>query len=223
MVAGILLNPNLGISESVLDKPNPVKYALRQVERASHAVADGWPTTTKSGKPTKSYENAIVALSRLELVLEHDRFHNRKRVGGRQIQDYAGDLTDDGAAVVRKCIVDQFGFDPGKQNLLDAIQTLCVENGYHPILDYLRGLDWDQLPRLDTWLTDYLGAEDTPYVTHHSARHSFVSALQAHGVEVGLVAKLAGHANPAVTLGHYTQAVRGGAEAVALLDAAYGG
>lgn len=61
------------------------------------------------------------------------------------------------------------------------------------------------------------------YVTHHSARHSFVSALQANGVEVGLVAKLAGHANPAVTLAHYTQAVRGGAEAVALLDAAYGG
>lgn len=59
------------------------------------------------------------------------------------------------------------------------------------------------------------------YVTHHSARHSFVSTLQAQGVEVGLVAKLAGHANPAVTLGHYTQAVRGGAEALAVLDAAY--
>ena len=56
-----------------------------------------------------------------------------------------------------------------------------------------------------------------------SARHSFVSTLQAQGVEVGLVAKLAGHANPAVTLGHYTQAVRGGAGALALLDAAYGG
>jgi integrase len=59
------------------------------------------------------------------------------------------------------------------------------------------------------------------YVTHHSARHSFVSTLQAQGVEVGLVAKLAGHANPAVTLGHYTQAVRGGADALAVLDRAY--
>lgn len=65
------------------------------------------------------------------------------------------------------------------------------------------------------------GASGMRYVTHHSARHSFVSNLQAQGVEVGLVAKLAGHANPAVTLGHYTQAVRGGADAVALLDASY--
>ena len=68
-----------------------------------------------------------------------------------------------------------------------------------------------------------LKAAGIRYVTHHSARHSFVSVLQAQGVEVGLVSKLAGHANPAVTLGHYTQAVRGGAEAVAMLDRAYQG
>lgn len=61
-----------------------------------------------------------------------------------------------------------------------------------------------------------------PYVTPHAARHSFISILQAHGVEVGLVAKLAGHANATVTLGHYTQAVRGGEDAIARLDLAYG-
>ena len=60
-----------------------------------------------------------------------------------------------------------------------------------------------------------------PYVSLHSARHSFISTLQAQGVEVGLVAKLAGHANPAVTLGHYTQAVRGGSEALEALQHAY--
>lgn len=63
---------------------------------------------------------------------------------------------------------------------------------------------------------------ELPYVTLHSARHSFISTMQAQGVEVGLVAKLAGHANPNVTLGHYTQAVRGGEDAVAALARAYG-
>jgi len=60
-----------------------------------------------------------------------------------------------------------------------------------------------------------------PYVTPHSARHTYISTLQAQGVEVGLVAKMAGHANPTVTLGIYTQAVRGGADAVQKLDEAY--
>lgn len=60
-----------------------------------------------------------------------------------------------------------------------------------------------------------------PYVTPHSARHSFISTLQAQGIEVGLVAQIAGHANPTVTLGHYTQAVRDGSAAIAALDNAY--
>ena len=61
-----------------------------------------------------------------------------------------------------------------------------------------------------------------PYVAPHSARHAFISTLQAKGVEVGLVAKLAGHANAAITLTHYTQAVRGGQEAIKALERAYG-
>lgn len=67
------------------------------------------------------------------------------------------------------------------------------------------------------------GLEDAgvPYVTPHSARHAFISYIQAQGVEVGLVAKIVGHANPSVTLTHYTQGVSGGAEAVAKLDDAY--
>lgn len=60
-----------------------------------------------------------------------------------------------------------------------------------------------------------------PYVTPHSARHSFISTLQAQGIEVGLVAQIAGHANPTVTLGHYTQAVRDGGAAIEALDRAY--
>jgi integrase len=60
-----------------------------------------------------------------------------------------------------------------------------------------------------------------PIVTPHSARHCFISTLQAEGIEVGLVAKLAGHASAVVTLGHYTQAVRGAESAVAALERAF--
>jgi len=62
-----------------------------------------------------------------------------------------------------------------------------------------------------------------PPVTPHSARHSFISTLQAQGVEVGLVAKLAGHKSAVVTLSHYTHAMRGGEDAVKALDQAYAG
>ena len=38
------------------------------------------------------------------------------------------------------------------------------ERLYHPVKEYLSALSWDGVPRLDTLLIDYLGAEDTPYV-----------------------------------------------------------
>ena len=54
---------------------------------------------------------------------------------------------------------------------------------------------------------------------HPSQRSaSLHSTRQAQGIELGLVAKLAGHANANVALGHYTQAVRGGENAVAALE-----
>ncbi|NIK47845.1 tyrosine-type recombinase/integrase [Variibacter gotjawalensis] len=70
------------------------------------------------------------------------------------------------------------------------------------------------------WLP-FLRDCDLPAVTPHSARHSFISTLQIKGVEIGLVAKLAGHADANVTLSYYTQAVRGAETAMSALEEAY--
>ena len=67
----------------------------------------------------------------------------------------------------------------------------------------------------------FLKRQGLPAVTPHLARHSYISTLQAQGVEVGLVAKLAGHKNAVVTLSHYTHTMRGGESAVEMLDRAY--
>lgn len=46
----------------------------------------------------------------------------------------------------------------------DALLAVVAgERLYHPIKDYFAGLVWDGIPRLDTLLIDYCGAEDTPY------------------------------------------------------------
>lgn len=39
--------------------------------------------------------------------------------------------------------------------------ALAHEQNYHPVIDYLDGLTWDGKPRIDSWLADYCGAEDT--------------------------------------------------------------
>jgi predicted P-loop ATPase len=46
----------------------------------------------------------------------------------------------------------------------DAIESYARDHAYHPVRDYLEGLQWDGTPRLDQWLTTYLGADQTAYV-----------------------------------------------------------
>lgn len=43
----------------------------------------------------------------------------------------------------------------------DSIQEILNNNEYHPIIDYFNNIVWDGIPRLETFLIDYYGAEDT--------------------------------------------------------------
>jgi integrase len=60
-----------------------------------------------------------------------------------------------------------------------------------------------------------------PPVSIHSARASFISMLQASGVDVATAAKLAGHKTRNVTLQYYTHSLHDGRKAVNALEAVY--
>jgi predicted P-loop ATPase len=46
-----------------------------------------------------------------------------------------------------------------------AVEFVASESRFHPVLEYLDGLTWDKTPRLDDWLTDYLGVVPSDYVS----------------------------------------------------------
>jgi predicted P-loop ATPase len=49
------------------------------------------------------------------------------------------------------------------ENVRLAVESFARDHAYHPVLDYLESLRWDRTARLDTWLTDCLGVEQTAY------------------------------------------------------------
>src|SRR5262245_9144833 len=52
----------------------------------------------------------------------------------------------------------------GGDTVRDAMREYARhQRAFHPVRDYLDGLTWDKQPRLDAWLTIYLGADDNRY------------------------------------------------------------
>lgn len=52
----------------------------------------------------------------------------------------------------------------GAETVWSAISLVAKSRARHPVRQYLRSLTWDGVPRIDRWLTEYCGAEDTLFV-----------------------------------------------------------
>ena len=63
-----------------------------------------------------------------------------------------------------------------KDKIFDAVNVVAGENAFHPVREYLDSCTWDGVPRVETLLIDYLGAEDNAY-TRAVTRKTLVAAV----------------------------------------------
>lgn len=137
-----------------------------------------FPDRTEEGKTRATMLNTKVAIGGLTVDCRYDLFHNRMLVGGEVISKWSSsELSDHVVSMLRDMIRYRFGFDPGKQNTQDAAEILCLNRMFDPILDYLGALQWDGRPRLDQWMTAYLGAPDTE-LNRAVSRLSLIAAVR---------------------------------------------
>ena len=105
-------------------------------------------------------QNTRTALSRLGVIVRLNEFSAESEVTG--LDGYGPELTDAGAIRLHFLIGETFGFLP-TQNIFERVLIDIADQAkYHPVRDYLDFLVWDGVPRVDTWLTQYGGANDTP-------------------------------------------------------------
>ena len=64
----------------------------------------------------------------------------------------------------------------GREKLDNALMLVSAQNRINDVKRYLQSVRWDGIKRLDTLLSDYLGAEDTPY-TRAVIRKSLCAAV----------------------------------------------
>lgn len=74
-----------------------------------------------------------------------------------------GDLwTDADNSELRAYMETAWGLS-SRDRIQDALDIVRTRNAFHPVREYLTGLRWDGVERVDTLLIRYLGAEDSEY------------------------------------------------------------
>lgn len=98
-------------------------------------------------------ENIIVALESMDIQFKYDEFRDRKIVSGGAVVD---DFMLNGLWLD---IEKKWKFRANKDYFWSVCDWLAHENTFHPVQDFLNGVKWDGVKRLEGWLMKYGGAE----------------------------------------------------------------
>jgi predicted P-loop ATPase len=153
--------------------PYEVLSAIAKVE---FNTASGWKAKllcTDTGKPKPIVENARIALENVpELAgIQLDEFSGEVHLPATMPWRTKGGRLTDLDAIELAAWLQRNGLDIGKDTAWDALQMVASRYPFHPVRDYLENLQWDGDPRVDSWLTTYLGvkAEGDPAVNYTAA------------------------------------------------------
>lgn len=153
-------------------------------EPAVEEGSDSWMTGLKvksTGAIEKTADNILLILEndpRLRGRIATDTFASRGLARGpfpwnRRAEEWSWSDNDDSG--LRWYLEKVYGIT-GEKKVTDALNICGSRHAFDPVQEYLAGLRWDGVPRLDTLFTDYLGAADTPY-TRAVARKSLTAAV----------------------------------------------
>lgn len=118
----------------------------------------------RTKEPNATLRNTVIAIELLGLECRYDTFHDRYTINGTAFGNGPPEQVSDAVSrKLRLMIRDAFKFDPGSSNAMDALQAASEANQFHPVLNYLDGLRWDKVPRIDTWLSTYMKAENDDF------------------------------------------------------------
>lgn len=127
-------------------------------ERLKHE--QNWSITASGKIKDHNYQNCRVAMALLNIKARHNVFVDKKEAILPWVKSEWVPFSDDIVSPIRKQILDQYKFDPGKDCVFDALDEFANEGAFDPVIDYLNNLKWDGVERLNTWLTTYMGVTD---------------------------------------------------------------
>ena len=170
--------------EFAFEDPLVKKEYLKNAFPESSGPGTGWLDALEldsKGNPAKTAKNIM-------LILEHDpRLKGcfQKDVFARQTfvlretpwkqEKSKRELADEDLAGLRIFLESEYRIT-GAYKIQDAFDSFIDQTAIHSVREYIKGLKWDGVKRIDTAFIDFLGADDTPYI-RKSARKIFCAGI----------------------------------------------
>jgi predicted P-loop ATPase len=149
---------------------------------APEGYSDEWAKgleCTKNGAIKPTTGNIALILNNdpaLAGKIWHDDFGDQEVVvDGLPWNKKATIWTDEDDANLRVWLETNYGIT-GQAKIKDALCAVLTKNRFHPVQQYLSGLTWDKVERLDRLIIDYIGANDTE-INRAFTRKQFVAAV----------------------------------------------
>jgi len=117
------------------------------------------------GETRDGRAKVMPVLSNIIRILAHDpRWSGRIRYNEfRGVVELDGETVRDVMETAANVwIADHYGIHMGTRTVAEALASVADANRYHPVREWLCGLEWDHQTRLTGLLCDYFGAADTP-------------------------------------------------------------
>jgi putative DNA primase/helicase len=62
-----------------------------------------------------------------------------------------------------KWLAQQYNLRVKSTQVIEAVSVVAHDHAFHPVREYLHKLEWDRVPRLESWLTDVMGVQASDY------------------------------------------------------------
>jgi putative DNA primase/helicase len=109
--------------------------------------------------PKRNLTNTIAHLRGLPELGKNLRFNEMT-----QEIEWCNKPIEDPDVVDIRLLLERENYQSQDRDIRPAIDRVCRENSYNPVVDYLTPLKWDGTKRLYRWMQTLLGAPDTPFV-----------------------------------------------------------
>lgn len=152
------------------DQSTPTNASARKDESARN---DEWEDSLVRKRGELSICTANVAdilLNRPEWagVLGYDEFE-KKTVKLKPPPFYGGEIgdwDDSDDTWTSMWMARTYGFTPASPVVSESVEAIAKKVfNFNPVQDYLNGLVWDNVQRIDEWLSDFMGVEKSEYTT----------------------------------------------------------